>query len=66
MNLYLFNQAHTGTTTFDLKISKNIMLKLKCYLNVTKHRSAFINHGNGVQLLVKTMYKFGQQLFIQK
>ena len=47
MNLYLFNQAHSSTTTFDLKISKNIMLKLKCYLNVTKHRSAFINHGNG-------------------
>ena len=63
MSLYLFNKAHTGTTTFDLKISKNILLKLKCYLNVTKHPSAFINQWKTVELLV---YKFGQQLFIQK
>ena len=66
MSLYLFNQAHLSTTTFDLKISKNIMLNLKCYLNVTKHPSAFINHGTGTTILVKSMYKFGQQLFIQK
>ena len=39
MSLYLSNQAHTGTTTSNLKISKNIMLKLKCYLNVTEHPS---------------------------
>ena len=47
MCLYLFNTAHTGTTTSDLKNSKNTMVKLNCYINVTKHPSAFINHGNG-------------------
>ena len=63
MCLYLFNTALTGTTTSDLKISKNIMVKLKCYINVTKHPCAFINQWKTVELLV---YKFGQQLFIQK
>ena len=63
MSLYLFNKAHSSTTTFDLKLSKNIMLKLKCYINVTKHPCAFINQWKTVELLV---YKFGQQLFIQK
>jgi len=34
-------------------------------MNVTKHPGAFIINGNLVQLPVKTMYKFGQQLFLK-
>ena len=66
MCLYLFNKAHTSTTTSDLKNSKNIMVKLDCYINVTKHPGA--KSMETVQLsvkTVKTMYKFGQQLFIK-
>ena len=43
MCLYLFNKAHTGTTTSDLKNSKNIMVtnvSYQCDINVTKHRGA--------------------------
>jgi len=44
MCLYLFNNAHTGITTSDLKNSENIIDQLKCCINVTKRLGAFMNH----------------------
>ena len=38
--LYLFGKAHTGIITSDLKKSKNFIVKLNSYINVTKHRGA--------------------------
>jgi len=67
MSLYLFNKAHTGTTTSDLKSLKNIMVTkvLYYYSNVTKHRMQHKSMET-CQPPVETMHKFGQQLFIKK
>ena len=40
MCLYLLGKAHTGIITSDLKRLENNMVKLNCYINVTKHRGA--------------------------
>ena len=67
MCLYLFNNAHTGTTTFDLKISRNIMVKLNCYIiNVTKHRGAIYQWKSGTAKYQPGQNILGQQLFIKK
>ena len=47
MCLYLFNKAHKGTTTSEFQISKNIMVKLHSYINVTARGAKQIN---GVKL----------------
>ena len=67
MCLYLFNNAHTGTTTSDLKISKNIMVKLNCYINVTKH---CVQHKSmetcWYSYQFKTMYLVNKYLWLSK
>ena len=58
--IYLFNNAHTGTTTSDLKNSENIIDQLKCCINVTKRPGAVYFNGNLAQLPQSKHCKFGQ------
>jgi hypothetical protein len=66
MCLYLFNKAHTGTTTSDLKISKNIMVKLNCCINVTKHIGVKYKSMEIWYSYQQGQNIFGQQLLIKK
>ena len=59
MCLYLFSNAHTSINASDLKILRNIMVKLNCYINVTTGCKILVNQCLAT-LDGNAMYWFGQ------